>query len=171
MEIRNKEAFKVELRKEIDKHMKEFPVFFYGNIIINIVLIAIIVAAGSFIALTLEMREPDILTYGLFFIGFILSILSVTMRSFFKNVRILSAIRAIHHDFDVDNYELDNLVGFIEQLPMKREEVERMKISLSYGKLINILDLFNIISCEKGIYDMDIIFEFQTEEAIGEEIK
>lgn len=165
MEIKNKEIFRAELKAEIAKHIKEFPVFFFGNIVINVIVIAMIVATASFLAFSLKIKMPSsAFGYGLIFIAFLLSVLSIMGRDFFKNIRILKAIRAKNYELEVEDYELDNLVEFIEGLPMSREDVEQMKISLSFGKLIDILDLFEIIYCEKGVYNLDLAFKYRVEE-------
>jgi len=167
MEIKNKEAFKAELKRVIALRIKQFPYFFYGNILINIIIVAVIIATLFFVVASLiTIKAPAIFVYGVALIAFLSSILSITMRDFFKNIRILNAIRAGHYDLGVEDYELDNTLEFIEQLPMSKSEVERMKIELSFGKLINVLDVFGIINCEGEIYNIDLVFKYETEEAI-----
>jgi hypothetical protein len=73
------------------------------------------------------------------------------------------------YDLDVEDYELDNVIEFFEDLPMKKEELERVRVTLSFEKLINILELFGIIYCEGGVCDVDVIFKCRTKEAIGED--
>jgi hypothetical protein len=172
MEIKNKEAFKAKLRAEIAKHIKEFPVYFYGNIIINILIVVLIIAAATTVALGLmalgENTSEDIAAipiYGFAFISLLMWIFSITIKGFLKNVRILKAIRVGHYELKVEEYELDNTLQFIEKLPMSKEDVERIKVSLSFGKLVDVLDLFGIICCKESVYDMDIISRYELNES------
>jgi hypothetical protein len=48
------------------------------------------------------------------------------------------------------------VIQFIEELPRKKEEIEKIKVALSNDKLINILELIGLISCEDDIYDIDV---------------
>jgi len=164
MEIKNKEYFKAELKKEITKHVRQFPLFFYGNIVINFLILAVILATISFIILSLAM-EPAVhlIVYGAFLIVSLGSIFSITIRDFFKNIRILNALRENNYEAGIEEYELDNIVEFIEQLPMSKEEIEDMRKELSFDKIFDMLELFSIISCEKGIYDLDIVFKYEAE--------
>jgi len=57
-------------------------------------------------------------------------------------------------------------LDFIEHLPMSKEEVERVKVSLSFGKLIDVLDLFGMVNCKGEVYDLGIIFRYEIEEAL-----
>lgn len=176
MEIKNKEDFKAQLKAEIELNIKQFPFYLYGNIIINLIILVMIIAIAIFISgifkISLETSigssMVSLVWYGSLFIIFMASILTFTIKDFFKNIHILRVIQAGHYDLGIEEYELDNTLEFIEQLPMTEEEVERMKKELSFGKLINVLDLFNIINCENGIYDIDLIFKYKTEETIDE---
>jgi len=69
MEIKNKEAAKAFLRVKIQKNIKQFIFYFYGNIIINIIIITVVFATvgiGAFSLVTLQM--PHLLVYGAFFL-------------------------------------------------------------------------------------------------------
>jgi ABC-type multidrug transport system fused ATPase/permease subunit len=164
MEIKNKEFLKAQLKAKVALNIKQFPFYFYFNIFINIVVAVLIVATMFFIGFV-----PPILIQGMMVIVFLLVIFHITVRDLFKNIRILNTIRAGHYDLDIEDYELDNTLEFIEQLPMSKEEAERMKEELSFSKLINLLDLFGIICCKDGMYDLDLIVRNEMEEAIGEE--
>lgn len=167
MEIKNKEAAREYLKAKVQKNIEQFLFYFYGNIIINIIILAVIVLTVGMCVLSLMTLStiPELLAYGIMSSIFLSGILSITFRNFLKNIRILNALRADHYDLYVKDYEWDHLFGFIEQLPMSKEEVERAKASLSFGKLIDILDLFRIINCENDIYDLDIAFRYKIEEA------
>jgi hypothetical protein len=168
MEIDNKEAYRVELKSVLTERIRQFPIYFYGNIIINIFIMAVVIVSAVIIVAALRF-DPAVITFGFLFITALLSALSITMRNFLKNIRILNAIRAGDYDLDIEDYELDNVIEFFEDLPMKKEELEQVKVTLSFEKLINILELFGIIYCEGAVCDVDVIFKCRTKEAIGEE--
>ena len=171
MKIENKEAFKAELKKKMALHIKQFPVFFYGNLIINIIIVVLIVVSAIVILLSLyTMRVPQILAYGGIFIVILSSIFARTFRDFLKNVRVLNAIRAGHYDLGIEDFELDDVIEFFEQLPLSKSEVDRMKVELSFGKLIDVLDLFGVITCEGGVYELDAIYEHQAMGDIDDDI-
>jgi hypothetical protein len=155
MEITDKKAFKKELREKIMEYMRKFPFYFYGNIVINIILI-VLLAGIVFIFLASFFNLPSALPgYGFIAIGIILRILSVTFGNFLKNIRIISSVRNNDYELEIEEYELDHILELIEKLPMEEDEIKRMKVELSYGKLIDILDLIGIINNEDGVYDVN----------------
>ena len=165
MEIKNKEAFKAALRHLVEKNIRQFPFYFWFNIVINLVLIfGFVVLVSVVIASKGELVEGIIpLAMFLYLIAYI------TLGSFFKNVEILQELRRIHYGLDVKPYEWDHVFHFIADLPMETEEVERMKASLSFGKLINLLDLFGIIVFEEGRCILDRVSGRDIERLMEEE--
>jgi hypothetical protein len=166
MEIENKEEFKIEIKNEIEEYMNQFPTFFYGNILINCLLLAVIISSVIFIAVSFRFLLPYE-AYGLVFLVSVSGVFSITIRNFFRNLRTIHMMRA--YDFEIQSYEMDNAVEFFEKLPLKKEEVDRMKIELSYGKLIEIFDLAGIISMADGFYDLSIKFKVKKEAEKEEE--
>jgi len=162
MEIKNKEIFKAEIVKKVNKYIKQFPFYFYGNIITNIILVAIIIIAVFFVVASWQFSTA-IFFYGPVSIAFVSSILRITVKDFLKNIKTLEKIKAGHYDFGVEDYELDNAVEFLEELPKPKEEVDQMKGELSFGKLVDVFEATNIISYENGLYNIDRIFRAQTE--------
>ena len=73
--------------------------------VVNIVILVIIIAVGVVIAVSLG--TPVLfysLAYGLPLISFLLWVFSLTIRDFFKNIRIVSVIEAGHYDLDIEDY-------------------------------------------------------------------
>jgi hypothetical protein len=156
MEIKNKEKFKLILKEEILQYTRQFPVYFWLNILINLLIFLVLIATALVIALSVSVYPSSFAFYGLVFMAALLKILHITFGNFLKNLRILGALKEKHYGYEIEEYELDNIAEFIEQLPMKKEEVEKMKIELSYGKLIEILDLIGIITFDNGMYYLDV---------------
>jgi hypothetical protein len=165
--IDRKTILKNEIRKKVERYIKEFPIYFYGNIIINILLIASAAIATLFASLSWRV-DFRITWFGILFIAVIFGIIRVTFKGFLRNVHILKTIREGHYDFEIEDYEMDNAVEFVEDLPKQKEDVEQMKLALSFGKLIDILRAARVITCRNGVYEMDIVFRYDFEEKAGD---
>lgn len=176
--INDKEAFKKEIISKIEKYKKDFPVYFFGNLFINVSLILLMVAIFIVIAMffpIMKFGENGAEFYGELFavgiISFIIisSILKITTKGLLKNIKIIRKIREGRYDFKIENYEMDNLVEFIEDLPMKKEDVARLKTSLSFEELIEVSEAVSIISHKKGYYVVDISFRNEMRDILTEE--
>jgi hypothetical protein len=163
MEIKNKEKFKLILREEIMQYIKQFPVYFWMNILINLIIIAVFILTAVAIFFSISVYQSGFVYYGLIFMAVLLKMLHTTFRNFLKNLHILGELKEKQYGNEIEEYELDNIVEFVEQLPMKKEEVEKMKIELSYGKLINILDLIGIITYENDMCYLDVRLQEKVE--------
>lgn len=168
MEIIDKKTYKIEIKNKVDKYMKEFPFYFLFNILLNLITIASIVIVAVFVALGLRFATEGS-AYGLVLIAGLLAFLKIISKGFFKNINTLKSIREGNYDFEIEDYEMDNAIEFIEDLPIKKEDLERMRKSLSYDKIIDVLETVNIIICKNGLYDVDLIFKYRTEQAIESE--
>ena len=164
MEIANKEKIKLEIKNRIDKYIKIFPFYFYTNIIINLILIATVVVSVVLIFILTDIIGPN---GGLEFLVIIIIVASIilrtTIKGFFKNIRVLYQIQDGDYDFGIENHELDNMIEFIEYLPLSQEEVSRMEKALSFNKIIDVLDAVGIIVLEKGHWNMDLVFRYKVE--------
>jgi hypothetical protein len=172
MEIKDKQVFKIEVKKKIDKFVWEFPIYFYGNLIINLFLVVIILSLSFFtLAILWLPRGGELSGYVIIAIVVAVFILRITLKGLFRNIRILKNIYAGDYDFEIEDYEMDNAVEFIEDFPVKKEDVERMRTSLSFNKIIDVLETASIIMCEEGVYSMDLFFKHSIENLIKEEDK
>ncbi|HOW60562.1 MAG TPA: hypothetical protein P5548_01430 [Candidatus Moranbacteria bacterium] len=171
MEIKNKLLFKTEVKKKIDRFIKEFPIYFFINIVINISLIVMILGSAFFVAFSLEMLGTGIHAYIILFIAFLSLVFRITIKGFFRNIKILKSIQAGDYEFGIENHELDNAIEFIEDMPIKKDEVEKMRVALSFNKLIDVLEYARIIKCSKGLYDVDLVFKYRVEKVIEDCIK
>ena len=167
MEIKNKELFRNLLKNAVAKYVQQFPVFFYGNIIINIVLIVLFIADAFVVIMTMRFA-PQVAVYGFLLLGVFMMIFNVTFRDMRRNFKILKTIREGHYDFEIEDFELDNVIEFLESLPKTKSEIKDMEIELSFDKLIEILKAAKIITCRKGVYDLGLKFKFVYEEKNGE---
>lgn len=161
MEIRNKTLFKKLIKNKIDKYIREFPLFFCGNIIINALLISALV-----IIVIISATLSGFLFYGIFFLIVILGFLEVTIKNFLRNITILKNILENYHtfgNFKINDHEMDNVVELMEDLPKNKEEIDHLKLSLSFDKLIEILTAARIISYHKKTYEIDLKFKYKFE--------
>lgn len=164
MEIVNKEKVKLEIKNRIDKYIKIFPFYFYMNIIINLILIAALVASIVLIFILSSSIGPNGgLEFVVIIILIVLAILKNTIRGFLKNIRVLYQIQAGDYEFGIEDHELDNMIEFIEDLPLSREEVARTEKALSFNKIIDVLEAAGIIVLERGHWNIDLIFKYEAE--------
>lgn len=159
MIIKDKNRFKLEVRKKIDKYIKDFPVYFYGNIIFNIAIVLIMVASLLFAAFCIRYNLEGSIYAIFLFIG-LSPVLQITFKGFLRNIKTLRKIEAGDYEFGIEDHEMDNAVEFIEDLPINKEEVERMRASLSFNKLIDVLETTRVIECKKNIYDIGLAFKY-----------
>lgn len=170
MEIKDKQLFKIEVKNKIDKFVKEFPVHFYGNMLINLVFVLLILVIGFFLTISIKIRSGgEFFAYGLVLMVAIMAALRITFNSFLRNLDILRDMQTGKYVFGIENHEMDNAVEFIEELPMKKEEVDKLRTSLSFDKLINVLEATRIISCENNEYVMDIVFRYKMIDILNDE--
>lgn len=155
MEIKNKEAFKFALRELVEKNIRQFPFYFWFNILINFAIIFGFVFLILMLVAFFSAPDPSLIHFVIPIGMFLYSVAYVTVGSFLKNLDILHELRSDHWGVDIKDYEWDHVMQFIEDLPMKIEDAERMKVSLSFGKLINLLDLFGLIIYEGETCDLD----------------
>jgi hypothetical protein len=165
MEVKDNIIFKAEVIRKINRYINQFPIFFYGNIIVNIILL-IIIGTVLFFVIIGAWLNPVLVYYGFVIVSFVSVILHITMNNFWKNYEILKDITAGRYNADVEDYELDNAIEFLEELPKSKEEVDQMRVALSFRKLIDFFEAADIITCENGVYDIDIIFRAQVEAAM-----
>lgn len=164
MEIANKEKIKLEIKNKIDKYIKIFPFYFYMNIIINLILIATIVTSTVLIAIvSSSLSSTNGFEFLLIAIIVASIILKTTIKGFFKNIRVLYQIQAGDYEFGIGDHELDNMIEFIEDLPLSQEEVTRMEKALSFNKIIDVLEAVGIIVLERGHWNIDLVFKYQIE--------
>lgn len=177
MEIKDKQLFRIEMRNKIDKFVKDFPVHFYGNAIINSVLVFGIFCVLAVYFMSIRYSQgfifapvsQELLVYGIFIIISISAVLRVTIKSFLRNLDILRDMHSGKYAFGIGDHEMDNAIEFIEELPMKKDEVDRLRTSLSFDKLINVLEATRIISCENNEYVMDIVFRYKMINILNDE--
>lgn len=164
MEIFEKENFKLEIKQKIDNYVRGFPFHFYFNIIINLVLLAIILVLSAFAVLFLDnLGFADGIQYLVIGIIVLSSILRVTAKSFFKNIRVLHQIQAGDYAFGIEDHELDNMIEFVEDLPLKKDEVEKMRKALSFDKIIDVLEAVGIIVSKDGKWDLELGLKYKAE--------
>ena len=164
MEIFEKENLKLEIKKKIDDYVEEFSFHFYFNIIINLVLIAIIAVLFSFAVLLLgNLGFVDGIQYLIITIVVLGAILKVTAKSFFKNIRVLHQIQEGDYAFGIEAHELDNMIEFVEDLPLAKEEVEKMRKTLSFDKIIDVLEAVGIIVLEHGKWNLELGLKYKAE--------
>ena len=169
MIIKDKLLFKIEVKKKIDKFVKEFPVHFYGNLIFNLFFVALAIAICVIFVLDIvySLRTgsnpvfQDIVAYGAFGLFGVLAAFRITFKGFLRNMDILRDMHAGNYAFGIDDHEMDSAIEFIEELPMKKEEIDKLRMSLSFDKLINVLEATKIIANENGEYVMDIVFRYK----------
>jgi len=63
------------------------------------------------------------------------------------------------------------MIEFIEDLPLSREEVARMKKTLSFNKIIDVLEAVGIIVLERGYWNMDLEIKFKAEGILEKYLK
>lgn len=164
MEIADKEKVKLEIKNRIDKYIKIFPFYFYMNIIINLILIAVLAASiGLIFILSSSLSSDNGSEFLVVVIIVALVILKTTIKGFFKNIRVLYQIKAGDYDFGIRDHEMDNMIEFMEDLPMSREEVTRTEKALSFNKIIDVLEAVGIIVLERGYWNIDLIFKYEAE--------
>lgn len=166
MEIKEKLIFKIGLKKEIDRYIKEFPIYFYGNILVNIslIILCLILLFFACVSMGFDLRASGYLIAVILFFG---SIMRITFKGFLRNLNILHEIGKGKYTFGIEDHEMDMVVEFLEDLPMKKEDVEQMKVALSFDKLIDVLEAADIINYENGVYNMNIIFKYRTKGIFG----
>lgn len=165
MYIKDKHKFKIEIKNKINKYVREFPIYFYGNILINIIFIVIMVGCIFFAGFSIRYNIEGA-GYAVIAVVVLIPIIQVTLEGFFRNIKILRKIEAGDYDFGIENHEMDNTIEFIEDLPMKKEEIERLRISLSYNKLVDVLETAKIIECEGKTYDVNLVFKYKVGDLI-----
>jgi hypothetical protein len=177
MEVKNKEALKQEIQDRVDIYVKEFPIYFAGSIIVNLMLIFILLASAIYTVISIDLSlisgKPvgiEGTYYGFAGMILIMPVIRYTLHNLRRCFRALKLMSESSYDFEIEDYELDHAAEFIGQLPMKKEEVEKMKVELSFGKIIDILEVIGIISCRRGIYDVRIIFDCQVDELMREKV-
>jgi hypothetical protein len=175
MEVKNNEALKQEIKNRVAVYVKEFPIYFAGNIIVNLILALLFLAGAIYISgivqLNIISKGPvgiEGIYYGLAFMIFIMPISRYTLRNLRRSLQALKLMAEGKYEFEIEDYELDHAAEFIEKLPMKKEDVEKMKVALSFGKIIDIMEVIEIISCWKGIYDVRIVFDCKVDEMMRE---
>lgn len=156
MEVENKELLRVELRKKIDKYIKEFPIYFYSNIFLNLIIISLIIITSI---VTIALYEAGFLFFGALTIITLLSVCRITLRGFLRNLKIIKNMNKGSYDFDIKSHEMDNAIEFIEDLPMAKVDVDKLRVALSFNKLIDVLDTVRIIRCGKEEYSLDVTFD------------
>lgn len=174
MEIRSKELYKSEIKNKIEKYKKEFPVYFFGNLFVNLFLIGLVCVSFSISLLLIKAIMGTGVDmggsgYGIVF-GFFISVvvLPITLKGLFKNIQILNRIRKGDYSFGAENYELDNVVEFLGSLPKTKKEIDEMRVELSFNKLIDVLEAVKIIRYDGGEYKIDRVFDNDMEEKIYE---
>jgi hypothetical protein len=130
-----------------------------------------ILGAVFFVAFSIKMLIGEIAFYMTLFIVFSSIILKVTIKGFFRNIKILKSIQAGDYEFGIEDHEMDNAIEFIEDMPIKKEEIERMRVALSFNKLIDVLEYAHIIKCSEGLYDLDLVFKYRIEKIMEDNIK
>lgn len=175
MIIKDKQIFRVEIKNRIEKYVQEFPVYFYGNIFFNVILLLIILAVSIAIILVIiasslyEIIEVIKSTYVLFLILVTVSaIFRITLKGFLKNIKILHRIQAFDYDFGVEDHEMDNAIEFIEDLPKDKDDVERMRVALSFNKIIDVLSTVKLIVFEKKLCILERKFKYDMENVLEE---
>jgi hypothetical protein len=162
MQIKDKALFKKMINDQVNKYIEEFPTYFYGNIFINVFLLVCLIASIIFSVI------PGFLYAGIFSMFVVINILRVTFKNFRRNMRILGNIDEGQYDFGLEDYEMDDIVEFMEDLPKSKEEINRLKVSLSFNKLIDILVVTKILYYYKKTYDINLKFKFAYEQALGD---
>jgi hypothetical protein len=177
MEVKNKEALKQEIQDRVDVYVKEFPIYFAGSIIINLMLFFILLACAVYTVISIDLslisgRPVGVegIYYGFGGMILIMPVIKYTWHNLRRCFRGLKLMSKGKYDFEIEDYELDHAAEFIEQLPMKKEELEKMKVELSFGKIIDILEVIGIISCRRGIYDVKIVFDCEVDELMREKV-
>lgn len=168
MEIIDKKTYKTEIKKRVDKYMKEFPFYFLFNIFLNFILIFLIILSALFVVMGAKSGIGEA-GYGFIAIVGLLSVLGITSSGFFKNINTLKSIREGDYDFEIEDHEMDNAIEFIEDLPAKKEDVEKLRLSLSYDKIFDVLETVDIIVCKNGSYDINLRFKYQVEQIMESE--
>jgi len=170
---KNEQTFKADLKVTIEKRIHQFPFYFYFNIIINIFLVLLLIGAAAFVVMDFS-SGLGYGVYGLLFMVFLMGVFPITLRGFFRNVHIFHALRTGNYKIEIEDYEMDHAVDFIEHLPKSKEEVEEIKIALTFGRIIEMLELLDIVYCENNVYKLDPLIQLQRSTAIAadeEEIK
>ena len=161
MKIKNKEILKIELKKQIDEYIDRFPIYFYGSIFINLFFFAAI----SLIIISF-LFQPVLILFVPVIIIIIIPCVLFDKRFFEKyNYDVYKKIRAGRYNFEINDHEMDNVVEFIAELPMKREEAERLRVALCFNRSLDSLEKFGIITFENGLCDIDLKFKYRIERA------
>ncbi|MEF3692168.1 MAG: hypothetical protein V3574_03910 [Candidatus Moraniibacteriota bacterium] len=164
MEIFEKQKLKLDIKRKIDDCVRAFPFHFYVNVIINLVLIGIILILLAFVVLMLvNLGFADGLEYLIITILVLGTILKVTGKSFLKNIRVLHQIQDGDYAFGIEDHELDNMIEFVEDLPLAKDEVERMRKTLSFDKIIDVLEAVEIIVLKDGKWDLELGLKYEAE--------
>lgn len=173
MIIKDKEALKKGIKEEIERFVKDFPVYFFGNILFIFILVGALIFSGVIIAidLSLDIGTPELSGSACVAIVIILPILKIFFDALRRNVKVLNNIRKGNYTFGVESHEMGNAIECIEDLPMSVEEVERLKTSLSFGKIIDVLEATRIISIQNGVYYFDLRFKYTFDEIIVEDFE
>lgn len=150
-----KEIFRAEIKRIIEKSISQFPYYFFGNVALNVFLLLLWIFSLAVFFIGIEAGNAEYMAYTLIFMGFISGIFRVTLLGLSRNIHIFHVLRAGHYDLEIKDYEMDHALDFVGSLPKIKQEVERIKISLSFGKIVELLELFGVICCKKDIVDLD----------------
>lgn len=171
MIITDKEILKRAIQEKIDRYVREFPIYFFGNIFFLLFFVSILIFLGVMISIYVAGGMFGAIYF--LFIGIL--VISYPLKMFFagfiKTVKILHNIRKGEYVFGVETHEMDNAIEFIEDLPMSVEDVDRLKKSLSFGKIIEVLEVTRIITAHKGVYSLDIHFKYKFDKYIVEDFE
>jgi hypothetical protein len=171
MEIENKDILKQEIKNNVDKYIKQFPIYFFGNILINVILIVSIaaIAAMGISSFFMPIRNGygDAFVIGLVILVFLLAFLRIMLKGFLSNLRILGRIKAGDYIFAVEDYEMDNAVELIAMLPMEKEDIDKTRVALSYNKIIDVFETVGIIERKNTVLEINIVFKYQVDKAMG----
>lgn len=163
MKIKDKEQLKIEIKGKITKFTKEFPFYFFVNIFINIFLL-IIIFLIFFLFFLIARQAGEVI----FLVFIVMGIMTVTFKNFLRNIKILHGMYNGDYDFEIDDHEMDNAIEFLEDLPLNISEVNKLRISLSFNKIINVLESSGIITKKKGVWDVDLDFKYKAKSLEGD---
>lgn len=175
MVIKDKNILKEGIKKEIDLFVKYFSIHFLGNILLIVAFLVVVPLLGGSLSITFGLKINALEAH--FFIGsligliIILPIVKILIDSFLRNIKILNNIRKGDYNFGIESHEMDNMIEFIEDLPIKIEDVNRLKKSLSFGKIVEVLEATRIITPQKGVYYLDIYFKYKFDDIIVEDFE
>lgn len=163
MEIKSKQILKIELEKQINEYVERFPIYFYGNTFAVALCLVTFVFLISFSIFGLQAEIEVLFELPLLIIVAIIQV--IFSKRFWMDFNIFKKIRAGRYNFEIEDHEMDNVVEFITDLPMKRDEAERLRVALSFDESLESLEKFGIIVFEDGLCDVSLKFKFRIERA------